>query len=44
MRVEGGREHEAGENIWPKIDEKQEVWKNCIMRSFVICTSSIRED
>lgn len=25
VKVEGVREHEAGENIWPKIDEKQET-------------------
>ena len=25
VRLEGGREQEAGVNIWPKIDEKQEA-------------------
>lgn len=41
VRFEGGTEQEAGKNIWPKIDEKQEPWENCIMRSFEICTASI---
>jgi hypothetical protein len=27
VRVEVGREHEAGENIWPKIDENRRLKK-----------------